>query len=194
MPNARVVNAEPESLKKICSFTANNDDENQELRNIAYRATQNDLVKLRKLLDKDLPTHIHNDYEIVSNDVSFNRVAFKKNEDIVSHIDGVLQDYETGELLYFVAIEDGENVNIDDIEEGSEVDYNREYYDGVCEVILHKREKHSKIIGDINLGRNSVVVRYVKITKSYPDNLPELSMSESKTVLTPVKVKVFNKE
>lgn len=188
MPNARVVNAEPESLKKICFF----DGANEKWKNISHRATPDDLTALRKLLDRDLPQYILNDFAIVGNDKSFNRVAFKKNEEIVSHIDGVLLDYDTGELLYFVAIEDGKNVNIDDIEEGSEVDYERDYH-GVCEVILHKREQHTKIVGDINLGDNSVVVRYVRITRTYPDANTEFSKNELKTVLKPVKVKMYNK-
>ncbi len=191
MSNARVINAKPESLKKICSFDTKETNYPPAFRSIGHKLSPKEL---RDLLDKELPHKIDHHFTIVNNDVSFNRIAFKDEREgnIVSHIDGVLQDYETGELLYFIAIENEDQVQIDHIEEGAEVDYDSNGYAGVCELILHKRQGHEAILGDIDLGKNSVIVRYVKVTRSYPVNSPKGSESSSKTVLSPKKITVFN--
>jgi len=169
MSDGRVVNREPESLKKICFFSALRDEQQKEINRDAEGRAERSSENLRKMLNNSAANgeHKYNGYRILSSDESMDRVAFAKEEKgkgIVPHVDGILQDVATGELRYFVAIEGefGDNT-IEDIEEGCLVSYSNQD-EGCCEIILHKRGEQNNILGDIELEEKPVVVPFVMIT------------------------------
>ncbi|MEM9829567.1 MAG: hypothetical protein AAF944_02965 [Bacteroidota bacterium] len=161
--SGRVLSAEPESLKRIHVFKQK--DSAFKSRNLLNKVKIEDM---QSLLDNDLDIHFDEEKKntILKNNAAHNKIRFgnvDKNR-ATPHIDGILQADDSGELLYFIALEDDKfEGSINEIEEGCKVEFDDEYH-GVCEVILHKREQHKKIVGDIEL-REPVIVRYVRVTK-----------------------------
>lgn len=163
---------EPNPTKKM--ITSNYPFEYPKLVKLIHNNAMNSVQKAEKIIAalmrgmlnnaNNLATE-HGQCIIEENNNDLTKIAFKNQDNEVAHIDGVLVDGESGRLLYYIATSDSETVaeNFDKIEEASKVHYQCEYA-GACEVILHKREEHKKIIGDVKLEDEDVVVlRFVMV-------------------------------
>lgn len=195
MGTGRATTIQPKSLKKIYSFPAEEINKIRSIAKETNRTGdyRNEFGKIGDLSSHEmLSIHSKPDYknvkkclgnrchkfsqsfessysqefDILGNEDDDDRIAFK-NGSIVPHVDGILQDIETGEFIFFIAIGDSNSetgVDVSKLEEGCIVEYT-DWYAGVCEVILHKRSPNGEIVGDINLSRDeSVITRYVEIT------------------------------
>ncbi|MGD1894021.1 MAG: hypothetical protein ACFB15_25920 [Cyclobacteriaceae bacterium] len=150
----------------ISSQKATYKDELQIAEEIKFRLTKCLLNQEANLLQKVVDEN-NRSYQISGNDPMLSSIGFKDNEGFdIAHIDGILLDDETGQLQYFVA---KSNVvkNFKKIEEGSKVHFICRYK-GVCEIILHKREEHTNIIGDLHVDVDNIpstVMRFVEVDK-----------------------------
>lgn len=157
--NYGLTNLEPEEEKE------------DELTNLERKLSERDdldiLIEAANTRDKY--SYNGNSYEVYDNGPEYSRVDFKTKIGItVGHIDGILQDVDTGELRYFIAVDkvdsnDGPVEAKETIRPGDKVEYSSKYR-GVCEVLLYREVGGTKEVAKFN-DKESIVVRYVEVTK-----------------------------
>lgn len=180
MGDGRVTDIRPRTLKRIRFYETDQDGK---------KYPKNTFDERIKFLDEgELPKEgiklnspkddIKNIFAIPTNNKQHSKLYFtkKENSEKIPHIDGIVIDNKTGNLRYFIAKEDvvGKGM-LEKIIEGSRVNFTDEPQ-GVCEIILHKRDENNNIVGDIDLSDDIIpaVVEFVEISsvKEYPESLP----------------------
>ena len=158
MPTGIIMQARPRTLNRIASFydgQGNYDLETHQTQLKATGLSMADLVNGKNQYSSDvlaqfLPNgdesqainHVYKTYHskssvpLANNCINGQEVCFGQPGTRV-HMDGILRDIFTNELFDFIAIG---IPRVDEIREGSRVQYNREY-SGVYEVILDREER-----------------------------------------------------
>ncbi len=124
MPDASVICVKPRTLTRIIPFENLKQYKNFDTAKVTLLGSMTSL-NIRFLLREV--------EEVFERDPS----SFKNSHSEGSYIDGILQDRATGELFYFLALEKKGKIDINKIDEGSIIEYEREYK-GIAEINLYK--------------------------------------------------------
>ncbi|MEM6845319.1 MAG: hypothetical protein AAF632_24110 [Bacteroidota bacterium] len=156
MPNARVICAKPRTITRILPFDLLEDG----IEKIALSGITQ--LTLKPFFDEIIESS--KAFQCVEKEVELSdgrRIILDGER---NYIDGVLQDQITGELFYFLAINKVRKLNVKQIDEGSVVEYEKEYK-GIAEINLYKGNSGHRSAREELLKKNGLL-RKVKSIKS----------------------------
>lgn len=146
MPNARVICARPRTITRIFPFFVDKkakrpiNPEGLEYLSLASIVPLDFTETVFEQIQGALKTEgaiVYNntEYRIEDRD---GEIVFCRGEEQVKHADGILQDSASGELFYFLAIDNPEQrIDTRKLDEGSRINYDRAYR-GVMNIKLYK--------------------------------------------------------
>ena len=146
MPNARLTCIKPRTITRVFPFFKDKkarrptNPEGLEELSLTSIVPLDFTEEVFKRIQASLRTdgtilHNHTEYIIEERD---GQVSFCLGSKPVRHLDGILQDSASGELLYFLAIDNPDReIDTRQLDEGSQVSYDRTYR-GVIDIKLYK--------------------------------------------------------